>query len=72
VNDVSAGSAAASAGVQTGDVIVTFDGFDIYNPDELLQRLVLHRPGDQVPVNVMRNGQTVNLTVTIGEAPVQS
>jgi S1-C subfamily serine protease len=72
VNDVSAGSAAAQAGVQTGDVIVSFDGFDIYNPDELLQRLVVHKPGDQVSATVVRNGQNSNVTITLGEAPVQS
>jgi S1-C subfamily serine protease len=72
VGDVSPGSAAATAGVQAGDVIVNFDGFDVYNPDELLQRLVTHKPGDQVALNVIRGGQTTNLTLTIGEAPVQS
>jgi len=71
VGDVSAGSAAATAGVQTGDVVVSFDGFDIYNPDELLQRLVVHKPGDQVNATVVRNGQNMNLSITIGEAPVQ-
>jgi len=72
VGDVSSGSAAAQAGVQSGDVIVSFDGFDIYNPDELLQRLVIHKPGDQVNASVMRNGQTVNVTISLGEAPVRS
>jgi S1-C subfamily serine protease len=70
VGDVQADSPAAQAGVQSGDVIVNFDGFDIYNPDELLQRLVLHKPGDQVNFSVIRAGQTTNLTITIGEAPV--
>ena len=58
--------------IQTGDVITNFDGFDIYNPDELLQRLVLHKPGDQVTMTVTRNSQPTNLTLTIGEAPVQT
>ncbi len=71
VGAVSAGSAAAQAGLQTGDVITSFDGVDIYNPDELLQRLVLHKPGDQVPLSVARSGQTVALTLTVGEAPAQ-
>jgi len=69
---VSSGSAAAQADIQAGDVIVNFDGFDIYNPDELLQRLVLHKPGDQVNASLMRNGQTMNVTITVGEAPVQT
>jgi putative serine protease PepD len=68
---VSAGSAAAQAGLQVGDVIVSFDSLDVYNPDEPLQRLVLHKPGDQVSLSVIRNSQTMNLTLTIGEAPVQ-
>jgi S1-C subfamily serine protease len=71
VGDVQANSAAGQAGVQTDDVIVNFDNFDIYNPDELLQRLVLHKPGDQVNLTVIRNAQPTNLSMTIGEAPVQ-
>jgi S1-C subfamily serine protease len=71
VGDVQAGSPAATAGVQIGDVIVTIDGFDVYNPDELLARLVLHKPGDQVAITVIRGGQNTNVSLTIGEAPVQ-
>ena len=52
-------------------MIVNFDGFDIYNPDELLQRLVLHKPGDQVGLTVLRDAQQTNVTLTVGEAPVQ-
>jgi S1-C subfamily serine protease len=70
VGDVQADSPAAQAGVQSGDVIVNFDGFDIYNPDELLQRLVLHKPGDQVNFTIIRGGQNMNLSITMGEAPV--
>jgi S1-C subfamily serine protease len=72
VSDVQAGSPAATAGVQKGDVVTSFDNFDIYNPDELLQRLVVHRPGDQVNLTVVRGGQPVDLVLTIGEAPVAS
>jgi S1-C subfamily serine protease len=72
ITDVQDGSPAASAGLQIGDVIVNIDGFDIYNPDELLQRLVLHKPGDQVQVTVIRNGQQSQVGMTIGEAPVQT
>jgi serine protease Do len=72
VGEVQSGSAAAQAGLQRTDVITNFDNFDIYNPDELLQRLVLHKPGDQVGLTVIRAGQSTNVTLTIGEAPVQS
>lgn len=72
VGDVQAGSPAAAAGVQVNDAIVSIDGFDVYNPDELLARLVLHKPGDQVAITVIRGGQSTNLNLTIGEAPVAS
>jgi S1-C subfamily serine protease len=72
VGDLSADSAAAQAGVRAGDVIVSFDGFDIYNPDELLQRLVIHKPGDQINATLVRNGQNIDVTITVGEAPVAS
>jgi len=72
VTDVQSGGPTGNAGLQVGDVIVSFDGIDIYNPDELLQRLVLHQPNDQVQLGVIRNGQQQTLNVTIGEAPVQT
>src|SRR5204863_1959270 len=70
VGDITSGGAAAQAGIQVGDVIVNFDSFDIYNPDELLQRLVVHKPGDEVPATIVRGGQNQNVSITIGEAPV--
>jgi serine protease Do len=69
VGQVSPNGPAAQAGVQPNDVITSFDGKDIYSSDELLQALVLHKPGDQVGVAVLRGGQQQNLTLTIGEAP---
>ncbi|MBV8715672.1 MAG: PDZ domain-containing protein, partial [Chloroflexi bacterium] len=72
VTDVQSGGPSASAGLQVGDVIVSFDGVDIYNPDELLQRLVLHKPNDQVQLWIIRNGQQQTMSLTIGEAPVQT
>jgi S1-C subfamily serine protease len=69
VGQVSPNGPSAQAGIQPNDVITSFDGKDIYSSDELLQALVLHKPGDQVSVTVLRNGQSQNLTLTIGEAP---
>ncbi|MBV9356667.1 MAG: trypsin-like peptidase domain-containing protein [Chloroflexi bacterium] len=69
VGQVSPDGPAAQAGLQPNDVITSFDGKDIYSSDELLQALVLHKPGDQVTVTVLRNGQSQNLTLTIGDAP---
>ena len=48
--------------------ITSFGGAEIYNRDELLQRLVLQHPGDIVPVAVSRAGQTLSLSLTLTES----
>jgi len=45
-----------------------FGGAEIYNRDELLQRLVLQHPGDIVPVAVSRGGQALSLSLTLTES----
>lgn len=55
---VSAGSSAAQAGLQPGDLITRFgpaDHPDLNTVDELIQKNL----GQTVPVSVLRNGQTV-------------
>jgi len=59
---------AADAGIKAGDIITSFGGAEIYNRDELLQRLVLQHPGDIVPVAVTRAGQTLSLSLTLTES----
>jgi S1-C subfamily serine protease len=60
-------SPAAKAGIVEGDVIVEFNGTQI-NEDQKLANLILKQKiGDKVSLKVLHNGQTKNLTVTIGE-----
>jgi S1-C subfamily serine protease len=60
---------AAKAGLQTGDVMTQIDGRDVYSPDDLLQALILHKPGDSVQVTIQRQGGPRTVAVTLGEAP---
>jgi serine protease Do len=60
---------AAKAGLQTGDVVTQIDGRDVYSPDDLLQALVVHKPGDSVQLMVQRQGGQQTVAVTLGEAP---
>jgi S1-C subfamily serine protease len=69
VSTMATSGPAADVGIQPGDVITSFGGVDIYNRDELLQRLVLQRPGDVVPLGLIRDGQRLSVNLTIGEAP---
>ncbi|MGR3501462.1 Do family serine endopeptidase [Pseudaestuariivita sp.] len=57
---------AMDAGIETGDVIVTFDGVDVEDTRELV-RVVGNSPvGKTVRVIVLRDGRTQTLSVTLG------
>lgn len=66
---VTSGSPAASAGVMVGDVLLEFDGHAVESPEDLLDLLVGDRVGRQVLLHVLRGGQAVALSVTVGERP---
>ncbi len=53
-----------------GDLIIAFDGMPVNTFDELLSYLITSKsPGDTVVLTVIRDGQQVDLTVTLGERP---
>jgi len=53
-----------------GDLITAFDGKPINTFDELLSYLITNKsPGDTVVLTVLREGQLVDVTVTLGERP---
>ena len=53
-----------------GDVITAIDGVPVNNFDQLLSYLVTNKaPGETVTITVMREGQTLDVPVTLGERP---
>ncbi len=53
-----------------GDLIIAFDGTPITTFDELLSYLITTKsPGDTVVLTVLRNGEKVDITVTLGARP---
>jgi len=64
---VRAGSPAEIGGMKAGDVIVEFGGKSVKDLYEYSDALYSHKPGDQVRVVVLRDGQRVTLTVTLGK-----
>jgi 2-alkenal reductase len=53
-----------------GDIIIGFDGKPISTFDELLGLLTSNKsPGDTVVLTVLRDGQTMDITVTLGTRP---
>ena len=70
VTVVGSGSAAETAGLQIGDVIVSVNGEPIENPSGLRNSIGLMRPGDEVSVGYIREGREVSVTTTLGELVV--
>ncbi|HEX5929808.1 MAG TPA: trypsin-like peptidase domain-containing protein [Solirubrobacterales bacterium] len=52
-----------------GDVILTVDGRRIVEPDDLSTVVAFRKPGDTVPVVVLRDGERKRLEVTLGKRP---
>jgi serine protease Do len=71
IRSVTPGGAAARAGIQQGDVIVSVGGRPI-TPDETMGFLVAQQPvGSRVPFELIRNGRRQTVTVTIAERPTE-
>lgn len=64
--DVPKGGPAAAAGIQPGDIIVSFAGKKISNALDLTAAIRQKEPGDQVDVVVQRGKDTKTLKVTLG------
>ena len=73
VYDVTKGSAGERAGLEQGDIIVSFDGITINSQEALLRQITYYAPGETVEVKVMRGGagkyEEETLEVTLEEAP---
>ncbi len=66
VSQVSAGSGADEAGIKVGDIIVAFNGEKVATSTDLTLDIRKNDPGDVVTVTVNRNGEQVDLEVTLG------
>lgn len=66
IGDVAPGSGAAAAGVEPGDIVVAVEGDPVDSMTGLAAAIRQYRPGDEVELEVVRDGGTVTLTVTLG------
>ena len=65
IGEVTPDSPAFAAGIQTGDQIVAVNGEAIEHWRDLV-RSVIKKPGQEIQVDIARNGQIAALSVTIG------
>jgi putative serine protease PepD len=66
---VAKGGPAASAGLQSGDVIVAVDGEKVTTADELIVAIRRHTPGQHLTVTYDRNGHDKTVTIVLGSEP---
>lgn len=69
VAEVISGSPAENAGLQSGDVIVRFNGRNITNSRDLRRLLMDLDVGNNVELVVLREGKEVTLNAQMGEMP---
>lgn len=62
-------SAAQKAGLKVGDVIVSIDGKNITNMDELTEIKNTHQIGDTIKLKINRNGEELEITLILAEQP---
>jgi len=67
IAEVHADSAAAKAGLQLGDVIVAVDGHPVEASSDLPLWIAMAVPGQQVQLDVMRNGSVVHARATMDD-----
>jgi serine protease Do len=66
VANVAANSPAAKAGVQQGDVIVSFNGKAMESSRELSQMAAATAPNSRVKIDIIRNGTPKTIALTVG------
>ena len=69
VSDVERGRPADRAGIRPYDLIVSFEGQEVRGRAWLANRIAAARPGREVDLGVVRNGEVLAARLTVGQAP---
>ena len=67
ISHVQPGGPGDKAGLKAGDIIVTIDGRQIKDGDDLVNDIAIRKPGSTAKLGYLRNGATETATVTIGD-----
>ena len=67
VQQIAEGSPAEKAGLQVNDIITAVNGTEISSSGELVEIVGNCAPGDELTLSVYRQGETLELTLTVGE-----
>jgi serine protease Do len=65
VEDLVEGGAAAESGIKKGDVIVKIQNSPVNSKSEMAEVIGQHNPGDKISMVVIRNGNSLEIPVTL-------
>ena len=71
VQEVVPASAAAEAGLQVGDIVLSVDDEAVTGRAGLIATIRDHAPGDRVTLSVRRDDDVISLDVTLGARPTE-
>jgi S1-C subfamily serine protease len=66
ITEVVAGSGASAAGLQVGDIVTALDAQSVFSIQDLVARVRSYLPGDEVVLDVLRDGEELTIEVTLG------
>ena len=69
VTDLASDGPAQRAGLKPGDIITAIGGTPLDESTPFINALLQFQPGQQLPLTVYRDGQTMQFDVTLGERP---
>jgi S1-C subfamily serine protease len=69
IESVQPDTSASSVGLRPGDVIVSVDGRQLATMSELVAEVRRRMPGDEVRLEIFRDGETFTVDVELGERP---
>jgi serine protease Do len=71
VSEPQKNSPAATAGIQSGDVITSVDGAPVHDARELARKIGTMAPGTAIKLGTIHNGQDKTVTLTLGTLPAE-
>ena len=71
VTEVEGGSPAGEAGLQVGDIITSIGDVPLDETHSYINTLFAFQPGDLVTIELVRNGQTLEMQVTLAESTLR-
>lgn len=69
IAEIVAGGPMSKSKLKVGDLIVSFDGAKVASLDALIAMLAKKKPGDKVSFGITRQGQAMDIKMTLGRRP---